>query len=449
MIRCADLGPTPGRRPSSSMRDWSGPEKMATYPTSSAPGKARRTRASAELSTSTSSPSSDSSNAVGVLGVVGGVTAPHRHRGRRRGGTSGGSRRISAVRAPTVLRPRAGRGGSWRFLAGVGPAGGWLGPRVDHQFQADGTAELFGQCRLDLAAHLLAPAPVGLVGQAEHRPFAIDPDEPAGLEQRLGLGPEATDDMVTPRLDQLVPGRERPGRHGGRWGRWGGRGRRGGRVGRRRGGDRSGSVAGRDQVLRTTRWSGPTGGVGPVAGGRPRLGSGGCGASAQRSQCGLGTRWTDRAGLGFGLRGSSHRVRRSGSRVGPRACRRRWRLRLAGFRAGRRGRYGRSGRHGPGRSLQPLDAGEQGFRRVVGLGMGQADQGHLEVDPGIGGVTHVDLGETEHLHGPDQGGQAHPFGPGGQGGPLAPRYRHQLGEPPSTGIPGAGGPPGRRSAAGG
>ena len=59
--------------------------------------------------------------------------------------------------------------------------------------------------------------------------------------------------------------------------------------------------------------------------------------------------------------------------------------------------------------------------------MGQTDQGHVEVDPRIGGVPHVDLGPAEHLHGPDQGGQAHPFGPGEESLPLAPGHSHQLG----------------------
>ncbi len=59
--------------------------------------------------------------------------------------------------------------------------------------------------------------------------------------------------------------------------------------------------------------------------------------------------------------------------------------------------------------------------------MGQADQGHLEVDPRIGSITHVDLGPTQHLHGPDQRGQAHPFGPGREGLPLRSRHGHQLG----------------------
>ncbi len=58
--------------------------------------------------------------------------------------------------------------------------------------------------------------------------------------------------------------------------------------------------------------------------------------------------------------------------------------------------------------------------------MGQPDQGHLEVHPGVRGVAHGDLGLPEDLHGPDQGGQAHPPGPGGQIVPLASGYRHQI-----------------------
>ena len=59
--------------------------------------------------------------------------------------------------------------------------------------------------------------------------------------------------------------------------------------------------------------------------------------------------------------------------------------------------------------------------------MGQPDQGHLEVDPGLGGVAHGHLRQPEHLHGPDQRGEAHPLGLGGQGLPLGTGHRHQVG----------------------
>ena len=78
--------------------------------------------------------------------------------------------------------------------------------------------------------------------------------------------------------------------------------------------------------------------------------------------------------------------------------------------AGRRGRVGRPRRRPGHRLLEPFDAGQQGLRRVVGLGMGQPDQGHFEVDPGVGCVAHRDLGPSQDLHGPDQRGQSHPFG---------------------------------------
>ena len=77
--------------------------------------------------------------------------------------------------------------------------------------------------------------------------------------------------------------------------------------------------------------------------------------------------------------------------------------------------------------LEPLDAGQQGGRRVVGLGVDQADQRHLEVDPGVGRVAHADLGPAEVLHGPHQGGQPDPAGLGGQRVPLGPGHGHQLG----------------------
>jgi hypothetical protein len=35
--------------------------------------------------------------------------------------------------------------------------------------------------------------------------------------------------------------------------------------------------------------------------------------------------------------------------------------------------------------------------------MGEPDQDHLEVDPGIGCLAHVDLGLAQDLHVPDHG----------------------------------------------
>ena len=70
---------------------------------------------------------------------------------------------------------------------------------------------------------------------------------------------------------------------------------------------------------------------------------------------------------------------------------------------------------GAARGLESLDAGQQGGRRVVGLGMDEPDQRHLQVDPGVGRVAHRDLGPTEVLHGPDQCGQSDASGLGGQG----------------------------------
>ncbi len=58
--------------------------------------------------------------------------------------------------------------------------------------------------------------------------------------------------------------------------------------------------------------------------------------------------------------------------------------------------------------------------------MGQPHQCHLEGDPRIRGIPHGDLGLAQHLHGPDKGGQPHPFGLPGQGGVLRFRYGHQV-----------------------
>ena len=110
---------------------------------------------------------------------------------------------------------------------------------------------------------------------------------------------------------------------------------------------------------------------------------------------------------GRGVDVPASRVGAGRDRRGGRA--RRW----AGRPAGRR--------PAPPGGLEALDAGQQGLRRVVGLGMGQPDQGHLEVDPGVGGVPHRHLGQAQHLHGPDQGGQTRPARPARQPASCAPR----------------------------
>ena len=61
---------------------------------------------------------------------------------------------------------------------------------------------------LDLTAHVLAPGAVGLVGQPVNGVVAVHADEPAGLEQRLGLGPQGADHLVAPGLDKLVATRQ-------------------------------------------------------------------------------------------------------------------------------------------------------------------------------------------------------------------------------------------------
>ena len=104
----------------------------------------------------------------------------------------------------------------------------------------------------------------------------------------------------------------------------------------------------------------------------------------------------------------------------------------AGSRSRGRSGMGRPGADGaaatgPRRRLQALDAGQQGLGRVVGLGVGQPDQGHLEVDPRVGGVAHGHLGPPEHLHGPDQGGQPDPSAWSVSDGlALGPGHGHQL-----------------------
>ena len=50
------------------------------------------------------------------------------------------------------------------------------------------------------------------------------------------------------------------------------------------------------------------------------------------------------------------------------------------------------------------------------------------VDPGVGGIPHRDLGPAQHLHGPDQRGQPHPFGLRRRARPApVPGHGHQVG----------------------
>ncbi len=67
-------------------------------------------------------------------------------------------------------------------------------------------------------SHLLAPVAVDLVSGAELGPLAVGTDEPARLEQRLGLGAEPADDLIAPGLHQLVPGGKGRRRSCSRWG---------------------------------------------------------------------------------------------------------------------------------------------------------------------------------------------------------------------------------------
>ena len=86
------------------------------------------------------------------------------------------------------------------------------GRALDHQRQLHRQPEVLGEGRLDIPPDGLATLAVGVVGQTEHGLAVLRADEPPGLEQRLGLGAQTSEDVVAPGLDQLVAGREPPTR---------------------------------------------------------------------------------------------------------------------------------------------------------------------------------------------------------------------------------------------
>ncbi len=59
--------------------------------------------------------------------------------------------------------------------------------------------------------------------------------------------------------------------------------------------------------------------------------------------------------------------------------------------------------------------------------MGQTDQRHLQTDPGIEGVPHVDLGSAQYLYGSDQGREPQSFGQLADGVPLRLDHTRELG----------------------
>jgi hypothetical protein len=59
--------------------------------------------------------------------------------------------------------------------------------------------------------------------------------------------------------------------------------------------------------------------------------------------------------------------------------------------------------------------------------MGQPNQGHFQVDPGIGRLPHGHLGQPKHFHAPHHGGQPQPLAQAGDLLPLGVAHRHQLG----------------------
>ena len=247
------------------------------------------------------------------------------------------------------------------------------------------------------------------LGRPNCGPAAVGRDEPAGLEERLGLGPQSADHVVAPGLDQLVTARERAPR---RRGRTAPRPPTGGPRARR-------PRAPRRRTVGDGRPPAPAAAAAGAAAGAGRSPPARAAGAALRGSGGPGRAGRRPAPAPPVAPGGLDRGRRAGParpRPGRPAA-----ARAAGAAGGGRSRVHRRPRRrrgrptgGPGR-LEPLDPGQQGGRRVVGLGMDQADQGHLEVDPGVGGVAHVDLGPAQVLHGPDQGGQARPARPGRPG----------------------------------
>ena len=131
-IRCALLGPTPGSRPSSSMRSWTTPSYTSagaslSLGTGQAPVRARRPRCSPSSPPSRAEQPSGERRVVGVE-VVG--------RGRGRSGSSGPT--SGPVLGDLAARPAARRSPRCRSPAGAGPAaagcrgrcGGRLGRRA-------------------------------------------------------------------------------------------------------------------------------------------------------------------------------------------------------------------------------------------------------------------------------------------------------------------------------
>ena len=226
-------------------------------------------------------------------------------------------------RGPLVGRRRAG---GPTGAGGGSPAGSAPGSTTSSS--GDRATEVVGERRLDLASHLLAAGAVGLVGQPEDGVVAVDVHESSSLEQRLGLGPQAADDMVAPRLDQARRGDGKGGcdrRHrrivGTLRDRIGSSGRcRGFRLGGTAGVQwrlRAGSGRHPAPGLRSTpgrwrpgRWRPRCGGAASRAAGlsAPVRGAGDSGASVGAAGCG----GRDPAGLGSRARGGS--TARSGGR---------------------------------------------------------------------------------------------------------------------------------------